>query len=254
MHDVVLAGEVNVDIHRYGDPKDLAQGAADFVLARGSAAQADGGVFSVALSGGSTPEATYRAMAERAVGTGLDWGRVRVFWGDERCVPPEDPASNYRMARLALLDQVPVPEGQVFRMSCEGDPERGARAYEATLRQQFGVASPPSFDLILLGLGTDGHTASLFPDSAALDSHGRWVLPNYVEKMGAWRMTLSLEVLNAAAAVAFLVQGEEKARVLHSLLDRGEQSQSFPAARVRPRGGELHWFIDAAAGRDLVGG
>jgi 6-phosphogluconolactonase len=239
------------EIHRYEDPRTLAKGAASFLIARGQAAQAGRGVFSLALSGGSTPEATYRAVAEQVHGVNLDWNRVKIFWGDERCVPPDDPASNFQMARQALLDHLPVSDDHVFRMACEGDPDQGALDYEATLRDQFGEGSLPRFDLILLGLGPDGHTASLFPGTKALESGGRWVLSNFVEKMDAWRMTLSLEVINAAAAVAFLVQGEEKADVLRRVLEGGDEASSFPAAHVRPASGELHWFVDAAAAARL---
>jgi 6-phosphogluconolactonase len=238
-------------IHRFNDPQALAKGAASFLIKRGQAAQAAERVFSLALSGGSTPEATYRVVAEQVGGADLDWERVRFFWGDERCVPPDDPASNFRMARQALINHLPVPEDHVFRMACEGDPEQGAMDYEATLRQQFGELSLPQFDLILLGLGPDGHTASLFPGTKALDSGGRWVLPNFVEKMDAWRMTLSLEVINSAAAVAFLVQGAEKAEVLSRVLEAGGEASPYPAAHVRPVSGELHWFVDAAAAARL---
>lgn len=239
------------DIHRYDDPRELAEGAASFLISRAQAAQAGGGAFSLALSGGSTPEATYRAVAKQVAGVDLDWSRVKIYWGDERCVPPDDPESNFRMARLALLDHLPVPEDHVFRMACEGDPQQGARDYETTLRKQFGEGSLPRFDLILLGLGPDGHTASLFPGSKALSSGGRWVLANYVEKMGAWRMTLSMEVINAAAAVAFLVQGEEKAGVLHRVMVGVQDGGALPAAHIRPVDGELHWFVDQAAASQL---
>jgi 6-phosphogluconolactonase len=241
-----------VQIHHFDDEGSLAQGAAEFVIELGRTAQEGGGVFSLALSGGSTPKATYQRLAVDAARSGLDWDRVRIFWGDERCVPPDDPASNYRMARLAMLDHVPVPESNVFRMACEGDPEQGAIDYEASLREQFGAKSLPRFDLILLGLGPDGHTASLFPGSSALESGGRWVLANYVEKMAAWRMTLSLEVINGAAAVAFLVQGDEKSGVLRDVVEGSREGASLPAAQIRPQPGELHWFVDAAAGKQLV--
>jgi len=239
------------EIHRYDDPPALARGAASFLIARCQATQVDGGVFSLALSGGSTPEATYRALAERASDASLDWDRVRIFWGDERCVPPDDPASNFRMARQALLDQLPMSDDHIFRMACEGDPEQGALDYEATLRQQFGEGSLPRLDLILLGLGPDGHTASLFPGTKALESDGRWVLSNYVEKMGAWRMTLSLEVINAASSVAFLVQGGSKADILNRVLEDENGGPPLPAQRVQPSHGEVHWFVDAAAAAKL---
>jgi 6-phosphogluconolactonase len=239
------------EIHRFGDSARLAKGAAEFVLATGKAGQAHGGLFSLALSGGNTPKAAFRALADHADEAGLDWERVRVFWGDERCVPPNDPESNYRMARETLLDRLPVSDDHIFRMACEADPEQGARNYEATLRVQFGATSLPRFDLILLGLGPDGHTASLFPGTAALDARGRWVLANYVEKMEAWRMTLSLEVINAAAVVAFVVEGEGKADILRRVLNDPLSDPPLPAQMIRPSDGEVHWFIDDKAAAKL---
>ena len=239
------------DIHRFENPHDLALGAADFVAKRIEAVQGLGRPCSLALSGGSTPEATYRALAAHVGQHKPDWGRVRIFWGDERCVPPDDPASNYRMARLSMLDELPIPDAHVFRMACEDDPETGAAAYESTLRDQFGKVELPRFDLILLGLGPEGHTASLFPGSSALESRGRWVKANYVKNKRAWRMTLSMEVINAAAAVAFLVQGEEKADILRRVVKGGEDARSLPAAHIQPVSGELHWFVDAAAAAAL---
>lgn len=241
------------EVMRFAGPEELAQAAAELVIDAALSAIASDGVFRLALSGGSTPRATYAAMATTGEARGLDWGRVRVYWGDERCVPPDDPESNYRMARLALLDRVAVPPHQVFRMACEADPQAGASAYEDQLRREFGDGGRPAFDLILLGLGNDGHTASLFPGAPTLDEHARWVAADYVASKHEWRLTLTLDVINAAARVVFVVQGNEKASILGRVLEDTQAASVYPAARVRPTGGRLVWMVDEAAARGLKG-
>ena len=241
------------EVMRFAGPEELAQAAAGLVIDAGQSAIASGGVFRLALSGGSTPRATYEAMATTGEALGLDWGRVRVYWGDERCVPPDDPESNYRMVRLALLDRVPVPPHQVLRMACEADPQAAASAYEDLLRREFGSGGLPAFDLILLGLGNDGHTASLFPGAPTLDEHKRWVAADYVASKHHWRLTLTLDVINAAARVVFVVQGNEKASILGRVLDDASAASVYPAARVRPSEGRLVWMVDEAAARGLKG-
>jgi 6-phosphogluconolactonase len=178
----------------------------------------------------------------------VDWARVHVFWGDERCVPPDHAESNYRMAREALLDQVSIiPAQNVHRMRGEIDPEEAADGYETDLRACFGVSAPPRFDLILLGMGDDGHTASLFPGAEAIREQARWVAAYYVEKLGAWRLTLTPVVLNAAANVIFLVVGAGKAARLREVLDGPYQPDRLPAQVVRPSDGRLLWMVDQAA-------
>ncbi len=204
------------------------------------------GRFAVALSGGSTPGPTYRLLSREPYRDRIPWVKVHVFWADERCVPPDDPASNYRLAHELLLAHVPVPAGQVHRIPGERGPEAAADAYEETLR-----GSRDRLDLILLGLGGDGHTAALFPGSAALDEAHRLtaaVRATY-EDRPADRVTLSLPALNAARHVVFLVSGRGKAEAVRAVLEEGRRE--LPASRVAPQDGKLVWLLDAAAAGQL---
>jgi 6-phosphogluconolactonase len=175
----------------------------------------------------------------------LDWSKVHVFFGDERTVPPEHEDSNYRMAYEALLSRVPV--GSVHRMRGELPPAEAAASYEEELRECFGPDEPPSFDLILLGLGEDGHTASLFPETSALDVTDRWVVANPVLKLETTRLTLTIPAINAAKAVTFLVAGEGKAEALKEILEGDADPRAYPAKFVRPERGDLTWMVDRAA-------
>ncbi len=215
--------------------------------------------FSVALSGGNSPVATFRAIANGAAGA-FDWGKVQVFWCDERCVPPDHAESNYGAARRLLLDHVPLPAANVHRMEGEREPAVAADLYEETLRQFFagtaGVA--PQFDLALLGLGMDGHTASLFPEAIvpvvlARENHGRWALPVHLSSRESWRITLTPPVINAARHIAFIATGGDKAAVVHDVLQGARRPETLPAQLIAPRGGELTWFLDQAAARELLG-
>ncbi len=235
------------------DAAALAEAAADLFARLAAEAIAARGRFNVALSGGSTPRVLHARLsapdAKRAAR--LDWTRVHVFWGDERCVPPDHPDSNYRMARETLLDRVPLPAANVHRIHGELPPERAAAEYERALRAYFGDGSLPRFDLILLGLGEDGHTASLFPGSAALGEAARWAVAvphSDPPPPPLPRVSLTLPVLNAAAQVVFLVSGAGKAQRLAQVLRR--PGESLPAGRVHPTGGLL-WLVDAAAAQDL---
>ena len=228
----------------FSSAENLAQAAAARVTALASVAIAERSRFVVALSGGSTPRCTYRRLARRDALSRVAWSQFEVFWGDERCVPPDHPESNYRMAREALLDHVSVPDSQVHRIHGELPPSQAAAAYEAALEHVLGPRG--CFDLVLLGLGSDGHTASLFPESSAIRERERSVVAVRVRKLDTWRITLTLPVINAARHVMFLVSGSEKAEVLAQL----RASQGLPAALVNPSSGELTWMVDrkAAAG------
>ena len=228
-------------------PEELAAAAARDFAERAAAAIAGHGRFAVALAGGSTPKATYEALT-RDHADRVDWGSVHVFFGDERTVPPDSEDSNYKMAREALLDHVPV--GGVHRMRGELAPEEAAESYEEELRDFFGAGGVPNFDLILLGIGGDGHTASLFPNTPALDVTDRLAVANPVEKLGTVRITLTAPVLNAARAVIFLVAGEGKAEALKEILEGGADPRRYPAKLVRPPGGPV-WMVDRAAARML---
>jgi 6-phosphogluconolactonase len=237
----------------------VADAARRFVTA---AAQAVGetGRFVVALAGGSTPKRLYELLSTPAYAARVDWAHTHVFFGDERCVPPDDPASNYRMARLALLERVPLPAANVHRMRGEDDPPRAADAYEHELRTAFatpygppGVRSDGRFHLVLLGMGDNGHTASLFPGLTAVRERERWVMAEYVAEVGSWRITLTPPVLNAAAQILFLVLGAEKAPMLKRVLRGPVRPDELPAQAIAPRDGTLTWLVDAAAARELDG-
>lgn len=233
------------------DAGELNRKAAEQFVALARKAQAANGRFAVALSGGSTPKALYALLASESYRDRIDWRRVHLFWGDERCVPPDHPESNFRLVHESLLSRVEIPAENIHRMRGEKDPETAAADYEEELRKFFSSSDAPRFDLIFLGLGEDGHTASLFPGSAALEEKRRWVVSAYVARLKAYRLTLTLPVINAAAQVTFLVSGESKRAVVTQLLSAGAASANLPAAKVSPAGGKLTWLITADAAQDL---
>jgi 6-phosphogluconolactonase len=242
-----------VDLRRLTTPQDLFQAAADEVIHAATAAVAERGRFTIALSGGSTPKNLYTLIAANA-SANLPWAQMFFFWGDERHVPPDDPDSNYRMAKEAFLSKIPVPPGNVFRIPAENpDAAAAAEAYEQTLRKFFAVGAGefPRFDLILLGMGPDGHAASLFPETAALQEKSRLVVANWVEKLGTSRITFTLPLLNAARCVAFLVSGIDKAEALHEVLEGNAPGEKYPSKLVQPSAGKLIWFVDRAAASQL---
>ena len=201
---------------------------------------AEGHIFAAALSGGSTPRRLYQLLASVPFSDRIPWRSVHLFQVDERCVPPDHADSNYRMVREALLTNGLVPAPNFHRMAAElPDREQAARQYAEELARILKPQAGdwPRLDLVFLGLGSDGHTASLFPGSAALDEQSRWVAPNYVEKLNAYRLTLTFPVLNAAAEIIFLVAGADKAEALRQVLDASSAAEKFPAQRVRGGGG-----------------
>jgi 6-phosphogluconolactonase len=236
-----------LSVHVYGSPEELAEAAAREFAARAEEAIEERGRFAAVLAGGSTPKATYQILA-RDYAERVDWGRVHAFFGDERTVPPDHEDSNYRMAREALLDHIPV--GSVHRMQGELPPDEAAEAYEAELRDFFGPEELPRFDLILLGIGGDGHTASLFPETSALEVHDRLVVANPVLKLETTRITLTVPVINAARAVYFLVAGEDKAEALKQILEADPDPREYPASLIQPPGGP-EWMLDRSAASDL---
>ena len=225
------------------DPDALARHVADWLTGLATAAQ---GRFSVALSGGSTPKRLFEILAEPARAARFPWARTHLFWGDERFVPHDHPDSNYRMTRLALLDHVDIPPDNIHPMPVTGDPAQAARDYQATLQAYYQAESldmtRPLFDVVLLGLGENGHTASLFPGTAALNEVRAWVAP-VTENVPQPRLTLTYPAIACSRYAAFLVAGAAKAGVLRLVLD-GDRSQ--PAARVSSVG-QVMWFTDAAA-------
>ncbi len=242
-----------VDLRRLSTPQELFQAAADAVISAATEAVKQRGQFTIALSGGSTPRNLYTLIAANAA-TVLPWAKMFFFWGDERLVPPDDAESNYRMARETLLSKVPIPPANIFRVPTEDSGAQAvAESYEQTVRKFFhaGAGEFPRFDLILLGMGPDGHTASLFPESAALQEKSRLVVANWVEKLKASRITFTLPLLNAARCVAFLVGGMDKATVLREVLEGKAPGEKYPSKLVRPSDGKLIWFVDRAAASEL---
>lgn len=234
-------------------PQDLFQAAADEWIDAATEAIAKRGRFAIALSGGSTPKSLFTLIAANASAS-LPWNQVFFFWGDERHVPPTDADSNYRMAQEALLSRISVPPGNVFRIPAENpDASAAAETYEKTLLNFFALKPGefPRFDLILLGMGPDGHTASLFPETAALHEKSRLVVANWVEKLHTQRITLTLPVVNAARRIAFLIGGSDKATVLREVLEGKAPGEQYPAKLVQPIEGELIWLVDRAAASEL---
>jgi 6-phosphogluconolactonase len=234
-------------------PQELFGAAAEEVIRTANKAVAQNGRFTIALSGGSTPKNLYNLLATNAR-TALPWDRMFFFWGDERHVPPDDPDSNYRMADEAMLSKIPVAAGNVFRMPTENpDAAAVAESYEKTIRQFFKLQPGefPRFDLVLLGMGPDGHTASLFPGTAALQEKTRLVVANWVEKLKTHRLSFTLPVLNAAHCVVFLVGGTDKATVLRAVLEEDGPGEQNPAKLVNPTDGALIWLVDRAAASAL---
>jgi len=240
-------------IHQFPNPKALAIGAAEFICDRAQDSFARSGSFSLVLSGGSTPANTYQQLVTISQQRKLDWSSVQVYWGDERCVPPDHDQSNFRMTQQVLLNHIEIPEANLHRMACEADPEIGAEKYAELLREQFVDQVFPRFDLILLGLGKDGHTASLFPNADILAEEQRWTAPVYVPHLDSWRISLTLPAINAARHAAFLVSGRGKASILKEVFEN--PTSNYPVQRVTPQG-ELTWFIDHDAGQllKIVGG
>ena len=236
---------MNVEI--LATPADLATAAATLFVAKSSEAVAARGLFTVALSGGSTPKLLYQLLAD-SFREQVPWPSIHFFWTDERHVPPDDPESNYRMANEAMLSRVPVSEHNVHRIRSENpNAAEAAEGYEQTVLR-FVPGTPPRFDLILLGLGTDGHTASLFPGSEVLHETKRLVAAPWVEKLQSYRITMTLPLINNAASVIFLVSGADKAEIVRDVLDGPKR---YPAQEVLING-ELLWLLDRSAASKTV--
>lgn len=237
---------MSLEVKIVPDSAALARTAAQEFHRLAEAAVRERGRFAVALSGGNTPRAVYSLLASEH--KELPWDRIHIFFGDERHVPPDHPDSNFRMASESLLSKVPIPVKNVHRIRTELEAEAAATEYDEQLRGFFHLINHdwPRFDLIFLGIGEDGHTASLFPGSKALAETSRRVIANWVEKFKAFRVTLTFPVLNHAAEVIFMVSGTDKAQILSEVLRPG--ARKYPAQNVQPENGQLLWLVDQDAG------
>ncbi len=246
--------EILPGVHVYSNPMEVARAAARLFVDYAWQSIAKYGRFVVALSGGNTPRTLFELLASSEFRGQVDWAKVQVFWSDERAVPPTNPQSNYGMARRELLIRAPIPEANVHRMEAEKpNIGRAAHEYEEVLRKVLELDDRgfPRFDLILLGVGPDGHTASLFPGTRVTRQTSRWVSTPMVTKLNARRMTLTLPVLDAARRVVFLVAGPDKADILHAVLQT-KADPPYPTQMVQPRDNGLKLFlVDEAAAAKL---
>lgn len=242
------------DLRLFPSAGDLAMGAAEMVIECLNEEIRRLGSASFVLSGGVTPRIVYDMLASPSLVSKVDWSRVHLFWGDERCVPPSAPESNYRMAEESLLRNISVPGRNIHRIHAEHRPLIAAGEYEAEIRAHFGLRPNelPEFSVVLLGLGPDGHTASLFPGNSAVAEKTHLVIGIYIEALQASRVTMTLPVINNARTVLFLVSGREKADILREVLE--DDTPRYPAQLVQPGNGRLFWYVDADAAVVLLKG
>jgi 6-phosphogluconolactonase len=250
-----MARAVTVTYEVFPTPDAMALAAAHLFASRVERAVATRGVARIAISGGSTPKAIFQLLADPS-GPFLNtvpWSKLELYWVDERCVGPDDPESNYGVCRDLLLSKVPLPAENVFRMEGELDPEEAAARYESVLRNAMKLegAESPAFDLVALGMGPDGHTASLFPHTPALDEIGRLVVANHVAQKDTWRITLTWPVINQAAEVVFEIDGASKTDVLAEVLTGPRDIERLPSQLIRPSNGKLLFLLDEAAAAKL---
>jgi len=241
------------NVQVFDDAEGVARAAARRIVELASESIAMRGTFSIALSGGSTPKAIFELLADDEFRTQVAWRNVHVFFGDERSVSPDHADSNYRMAKEALLARVPLPDENVHRINGVGDAAANASEYESDLRVFFGNSTWPRLDLVMLGMGDDGHTASLFPETTALEEERLWVTANWVEKFDTWRITLTAPAINAARNILFLVTGAGKADRLREVLKDERDTSRLPSQLIAPSEGSLEWYVDRAAAAKLDG-
>jgi 6-phosphogluconolactonase len=228
------------------DLESLGRTAAELLVQQARQAISDHGRFSLVLSGGRTPRHTYELLSKDPFRDQLSWGQVHVFWCDERCVPPHDPRSNEHMARQALLDHVPIPAAQIHPIRCAQRPHEAAKKYQDLIRTFF-KGQEARFDFVLLGVGENGHTASLFPKTYVLDERARWAVELCVDDQDLHRVTLTAPIINGAAMVAFLVTGTSKARALQEILEGPFDPHRLPAQLIHPASGRIIWLVDKEA-------
>jgi 6-phosphogluconolactonase len=241
-----------MNIAIYPDIDILSHEAAQYIVRIATASVKSHGRFTIALSGGTTPRKLYGLLGSEPYRSQIDWTLVHIFWSDERCEPPDSEESNYHLAHEVLLSKISIPAVQVHRMPADM-PDRNAASQEYTneMRRVFGTDGIPNFDLIQLGMGPEGHTASLFPHQAALHEQQRLVVPVSVPKPPPDRLTFTPPLLNAARNVLFLVTGSDKADALHAVLEDPYNPDEYPAQIVRPPNGEVTWMVDTAAAAKL---
>ncbi len=232
-----------VEIQICADATDLALNAAQYFEHCSTDAIASRGLFNVVLSGGSTPKKMFQILRCNPFTKRIDWKKTHIFWGDERDVCPDDPESNYRMANESLLMHVPIPKNNIHRIISELGAKCAAARYESKLRILFN-GQLPRFDLIFLGMGEDGHTASLFPFTEALYESTRWVVPNYLKLKNTWRVTLTAPAINESRNIVFLVSGESKMERLRQVLHGPYQPKVLPSQLIKPQNGNLIWMVD----------
>jgi 6-phosphogluconolactonase len=238
-------------IRVFKDLESLSQAAAELFAELSEGAIRARGRFSVALSGGNTPSRLYELLANDPFRDKIQWRSVHVFWSDERCVPADDPRNNARMAHQVLLDRIALPVENIHAAQGDLPPAEAAARYEAELRKFFGD-QPPVFDLILLGMGDNAHTASLFPHTPVLEERERWVAEVYLAEQNMFRVTFTAPFINQASQVVFLVSGADKAVALQNVLEGAYQPQEYPAQLIRPNGAHPIWLVDRAAGHKLA--
>jgi 6-phosphogluconolactonase len=245
--------KVQVEYYVYKDAAGFARHAAQFFADQIGAAVEKRGVARIAISGGNTPRPVFALLSGDEFHDRVPWRNVQLFWVDERCVPPDHKDSNYGMTKAALLDKVPLSPTNVFRMEGELDPEEAAARYESAIRGQFRLegAELPTFDLVALGMGDDGHTASLFPHTAGLHELGRIVIANHVPQKNTWRITQTSPVINHARNVIFLIQGADKAAVLQRVLQGPYDPETLPSQLIQPANGKITILLDEAAAAQL---
>jgi len=230
----------------YTNTEELLTALANFFVAASRQAIADYGTFSVALSGGSSPKKLYEKLASAAYRDQLDWSNIYFFFGDERYVPSDDPDSNALMAQKALFDPLAIPETQIFRVNTSLSPQEAAADYARSIKQHFN-SEQVQFDLVLLGLGDDAHTASLFPGTPVLHEQAATVTSVFLKDKDVYRITLTAPLINQARDIAFLVYGDSKAAAVQQVLEAEKNIETYPAQLIQPASGNVHWFIDVSA-------
>jgi 6-phosphogluconolactonase len=239
-----------MELHVYKNPDELSHAVAEWIAATIAATLQKQDRFTIALSGGSTPKALHKILAATPFKERIDWSKLHIFWGDERDVPFEDDRNNAKMAYDTLLNYVPVPAAQIHVMRTDIGPVESAAEYEKILHEYFDQ-SPGSFDLVLLGMGDDGHTLSLFPGTAAVHEERAWAIAYFLKAQDMYRITLTKTIVNKAARIAFLTTGPGKAHALKEIQEGAYNPDLYPSQEIKPVRGELHWFVDEAAAAGL---